>query len=264
MLILNCTKAAADFFSRTIKGKKISPLEAAPKQTIAESITDSVATTNAPRQWQWLVHAIKVKGKNVLVVMDYQSRFSITLSALKKGNDACFLNSFEHHLTVHVYEMMAAINADSKAIDSSLERYRHQHNSSAFYLRGDRSVQAHINDVVWHFRSWADDRGAVPTKVDLIGQDFFVNQLLRKRKAEKDYFTPQNEFLHAWLTHYGEYSMAQADESIANLKAKERADFAAKHPDLFPSRELQNTSVPSDADTGFGNNVISLDAYRKK
>jgi hypothetical protein len=264
MLILNCTKAAADFFSRAQKGKKISPLEAAPKKTIAESIADSIATTNAPRQWQWLVHAIKVKGKNVLVVMDYHSRFSISLCELKKGRDSSFLDSFEHHLTVHVHEMMTAINASPEAIDSSLQRYRHQHNSSAFYLRGDRSMQTHINDVIWHFRNWADVRGVLPTKVDLIGQDFFVNQLLRRRKTKKDYFTPQNEFLHAWLTHYGEYSMAQADSSIARLKAKERADFAAKHPDLFPSSEPQNISVTPDTDTGFGNNVISLDAYRKK
>ena len=85
MLILNCTKAAADFFSTTQKGKKISRLEPAPKQTIAES--------NDPAQWQWLVHTIKVKGKNVLIAMDYHTRFSITLSALKKGDDGSFMNN---------------------------------------------------------------------------------------------------------------------------------------------------------------------------
>ncbi len=78
MLTLNCTKAAADFFSTT---KKISPLEVAPKQSIAESMVES----NAPLQWQWQVRAIKVNGKNVLVAMGYQTRFSITLSALKKA-----------------------------------------------------------------------------------------------------------------------------------------------------------------------------------
>lgn len=264
MLILNCTKAAADFFSTTKKGKKISTLEPAPEQTIAESITNSIAKINSPQQWQWLVHAIKVKGKNALVVMDYQSRFSITLSAIKKGDDVSFLNSFEHHLTVHVHEMMTAINADSQAINVSLERYLHQHNSRAFYLRGDRSVQAHINDVAWHFRNWADEIGAVPAGVDLIGRDVFVNQLLRIRKGEKDYFKPQREFLHAWLTHYGEYNTAQADASIARLRAKERADAADRYPGLVASRECQNASLPSDAQTELGNNVILLDAYRKK
>ena len=264
MLILNCTKAAADFFSTTKKGKKISPIEPAPKQSIAESIGESMGESNDPHQWQWLVHAIKVKGKNVLVAMDYQTRFSITLSALKKGDEMAFLNNLEHHLTVHVHEMMSAINADSQAIDASLEHYRQQHNSCAFYLRGDRSVQAHINDVAWHFRRWADDAGDVPTEVDLIGQDVFANQLLRKRKAEKDYFTPQREFLHAWLTHYGEYSTARADESINRLKAKERADFAARHPGLNLQTGHREPSLSSDAPAEPGNNVIALDAYRNK
>lgn len=274
MLTFNCTKAAAVFFSTTHKGKKISPIEPAPHKTIA----DSIAESSDSLQWQWLVHAIKVKGKNVLVAMDYQTRFSITLSALKKGDEASFLNNFEHHLTVHVHEMMTSVNADAHAIDISLERYRHLHNSRAFYLRGDRSVQAHINDVVWHFRHWVDNSsddcfnnlGGVPTGVDLIGQDVFANQLLRKRKAEKNYFTPQREFLHTWLRHYGEYNTAQADACIDSLNAKERADFAARHPDLIASSDLMPASektapsLPSDAHTDFGNNVISLDAYRKK
>ncbi|OUS25998.1 hypothetical protein A9Q99_19670 [Gammaproteobacteria bacterium 45_16_T64] len=247
MLTLNCTKAAADFFSTTKKGKKTSPLEAAPKQSIPESIPEP----NAPLQWQWLVHAIKVNGKNVLIAMDYQTRFSITLSALKKGDDQSFLNSLEHHLTVHIHEMMIAVNASPQTIEASLERYLHQHQGCAFYLRGDRSVQAHINDVAWHFRHWVEDWRRVPTGVDLIGLDIFVNQLLRKRKAEKNYFTPQHEFLHAWLIHYGEYCTAQADECIDRLKAKERADFAARHPDLVTPTE-------------HADNVISLDAHRKK
>jgi hypothetical protein len=293
MLTFNCTQAAADFFSTTQKGKKISPLEPAPHKTIAESIAgsiaDSIAESNAPLQWQWLVHAIKVKGKPVLVVMDYQTRFSITLSAIKKGDDMAFLNSVEHHLRVHVHETMSAVNLDLQAIESSFERYSHQHNNCAFYQRGDRSAQAHINDVVWHFRRWVDDLGDVPTGVDLIGHDVFANQLLRKRKAEKDYFYPQREFLHAWLRSYGEHNIAQADACIDMLQAKARADFAARHPELVHlrsgrlepdhsepehaepghSKSMQpNESTESPGVTGThtarSNNVISLDAYRKK
>ena len=260
MLIFNCTKAAADFFSTTKKGKKISPIEPTHHKTIA----DSMAESNEPLQWQWLVHAIKVKGKNVLVAMDYQTRFSITLPALKKGDDTSFLNNFEHHLTVHIHEMMTSINTDSQAIDTSLERYRHQHHSRVFYQRGDRSVQAHINDVAWHFRRWADDSGNVPTGVDLIGHDVFANQLLRQRKAEKTYFSPQREFLHAWLRHYGEYNTAQADVCIDSLQAKERADFAARHPDLIRPKEPTEPSCLTGAHTALSNNVIALDAYRKK
>lgn len=269
MLILNCTKAAADFFSSTKKGQKISPLEPTPKQTIAESVVESVAESNVPIQWQWLIHAIKVKGKNVLVVMDYQTRFSITLSALKKGDDMAFMNNFEHHLVIHINKIMTSVDANEQAIDASLESFRHQHNRCAFYLRGDRSVQSHINDVAWHFRRWADERGEVPIEVDLISFDLFANQLLRKRKAEKDYFTPQHEFLHAWLINYSEHNTAQADACIDILNAKERADFAARHPEPNHS-ESDHPNKPSDTSCLMGNhavssnNVITLDAFRKK
>lgn len=285
MLILNCTKAAAEFFSRTKKGKKFSALEPAPKQTIAESIAESaarsMAESNSPQQWQWLVHAVKVKGKTILIAMDYQSRFSICLSALKKGDDAAFLNMFEHHLIVHIYEMMSSIDAEH-VIDTSFDRFRLQHFSRAFYLRGDRSVQAHINDVVWHFRRWVDDayyeKGLFPEGAGLIGHDVFVNHLLRKRKGEKDYFYPQREFLHGWLRHCGAYNTSQADACIKILAAKDCADFAAKYPDLkttsdtnavsqaayssLPSRI--NTPSATNFGTEFGGNVISLDAYRKR
>lgn len=131
-----------------------------------------------------------------------------------------------------------------------------------------QALQAHINDVVWHFNNWADemadDMGGVPTGIDLISFDVFANQLLRRHKAEKDYFTPQHEFLHAWLTRYGEHNTAQADECIDRLNVKERVDSAARYPDLMPSIENKNASLPSDAHTDFGSNVISLDAYRKK
>jgi len=254
MLIFNCTKAAADFFSTTQKGKKISSLEPAPEQTIAE--------TNDPQQWQWLVHAVKVKGKHVLVVMDYQTRFSITLSALKKGDDVAFTTAFEHNLLVHIYEMMRSVDADLQGIGTSIERYGHHHQNCIFYLRGDRSVQAHINDVLWHFRNGVDNRGGILTGADLIALDTYVNQIMRKRKGEKDYFYPQREWLHAWLRHYGGHTTAQADACIDELKAKERADFAARHPGLIPpNREMESTVPSAEPDLS---NVISIDAYRKK
>ncbi len=254
MLIFNCTKAAADFFSTTRKGKKTSPLEPAPRQSLADVMTE----TSDPLAWQWLLHVIKVKGKNVLVAMDCQTRFSISLSALKKGDDKAFLNNLEHHLTVHIYEMMTDINADPQVIDASVERFRQQHNNCRFYLRGDRSVQAHINDVLWHFRSWVDNHGELPTDVDLIGLDVFANQLYRKRRDEKEYFTPQHEFFRAWLIHYGEYSPSQADAAIDCIKAKERADFDARHPELVLARE-ETAALPAKPRLVQTNNVFLLD-----
>ena len=268
MLIFNCTKAAADFFTSTKKGKKSSPIEPAPYKTIAESIAMADVSTDSEHQWHWLVHAKKVKRKNVLIVMDYQSRFAITLTGLKKGNELPFLKLFEHHLTVHVHEIMALL-ADSVAdnalaIKNSLKQYFNQHNSCAFYQRGDRSVQSHINDVLWHFEYSVDEMGEVFEGVDLIGFDAYVNRLLRKRQDEKDYFYPQHEFLHGSLTHYGEYSESEADSLLDGLQAQERAEFQAQFDGIEDLNMQAEPPSLSDVHSDMSDNVISLDSYRKK
>jgi|GEM_PF-3930506 len=63
----------------------------------------------------------------------------------------------------------------------------------------------------------------IPTGVDLLGFDTSVNQLLRIRKADKNYFTPQHEFSHAWLTKHCSYTSAQVDVCIESVKAKQWA-----------------------------------------
>ncbi|MDX2504527.1 MAG: hypothetical protein QNL62_08630 [Gammaproteobacteria bacterium] len=264
MLIFNCTKAAADFFTTTKKGEKISPIEPTPHRTIDESIAMTNDSASSEQQWHWLVHAKKVKRKNILIIMDYQSRFSITLAGLKKGDELPFLNLLEHHMTVHVHETMTLVSDNPQVIEDSLENYVHQHHSCAFYQRGDRSVQSHINDILWRFERSVEEIGEVPLGVDLIGFDVYVNRLLRNRKGEKDYFYPQHEFLRAWLTHYGECSEAEANRLMENLKAQERAEAQSRYDDIIELPVQADSQNASDAHFDKNTNVISLDSYRKK
>ena len=263
MLIFNCTKAAADFFSTTKKGKKISPIEPAPYKTIAEDIEATNTSAETAPQWHWLVHAKKIKRKNVLLIMDYQSRFSITLSGLKKGDKSAFLNKLEHHLMVHVHETMTLVADHPQTIIDSLENYTQQQNGYAFYQRGAHSVQTHINDVFWHFERSAEETGEVLQNVDLIGFDAYVNRILRNRKGEKDYFYPQHKFLRSWLIHYGQCTKAEADQHIDSLQAQERAEAQSLFGDITELPLPTETQNISDVD--FDNtNVVSLDDYRKQ
>ncbi|MBL4765987.1 MAG: hypothetical protein JKX67_12065 [Colwellia sp.] len=274
MLVFNCTKAAAEFFTITKKGEKNSPIETAPHKTIAQSIANEVLPNDiiaidgpAVTQWHWLVHAIKVKRKNVLIVMDYHSRFAITLTGLKKGDQYPFLNMFEHHLTVHIHELMSLVCDDSTEIENSLENYNSQHDSCAFHQRGDRSVQTHINDVKWHFECLVDERGEIPTEVDLIGFDDHVNSMIRKRNAEKDYFEPRHAFLQHWLSEYGELTEQQAAKEIIDLKNQERAMYQAQHEIVQHKIEQEHIDRfvgQSKEIISPTNNVVSLDSYRTK
>ena len=273
MLVFNCSKAAADFFTITKKGEKISPMEPAPHKTIAESIVDKILPDDVIQsdgidaiQWHWLVHAIKVKRKNVLIVMDYHSRFSMTFSGLKKGDQYPFLNLFEHHLNVHINELMRLVCDNSIEVENSLESYNSQHQCCAFHQRGDRSVQSTLNDVAWHFNRSVDEIGAVPEGVDLIGFDAFINDLLRKHKSEKDYFYPQHKFLHAWLIHYGETTAAQADQHIQQLKNQERAEHHMRYNATTEQHSEPSIDPLSADNTEQGHdlsNVVFIDTFKK-
>lgn len=264
MLIFNCTKAAADFFTSTKKSKKISPIESAPHKTIAESIEAYHSESNNEQQWHWLVHAKKVKRKNVLIVMEYQSRFSLTLTGLKKGDELAFLNLFEHHLTVHIHETMSLVTENPQVIEDSLDSYHRQHHSCAFYQRGDRSVQSHINDVFWHFEQVVMESGNVLQNVDLIGFDTYANRILRNLKNKNDYFYPQHELLRSWLINYGHYSKGQSNNIIENLQAQERAQAQSLFDDIIELPQEQEDDDLLEEIFNNNNNVVSLDAFRKK
>jgi len=270
MLVLNCSKAAAEFFTSTKKGQKRSPIEPARHKTIAESIDSVVSLRDVKiegkskqlKQWHWLVHAIKVKRKNVLIVMDYHSRFSMTLTGLKKGDEFAFLHMLDHHLNVHIKELMGSLDYDAKDINNSLENYFDRHDTCAFHQRSDGSVQAHINDVKWLFEYTVDELGEVPTDVDLIGFDVLTNRMLRKSKGKKDYFEPRYIFLQRWLNQYGELTEQQAENKIIDLKNKERAEYQAENQIAQASTESNYEHQSEQQAIGISN-VVSLDIFRK-
>jgi len=268
MLVFNCSKAAAEFFSTTKKGKKVTCIEPAPEKTISE-VSAKTEFDNDEPHWQWLVHAIKVKRKNVLIVIDCKTRFSMTLTGLKKGDEYAFLNMFEHHLNLNIYPLLEIVSKDSDEINETIERYGEQHTSCAFYQRSDRSVQATINDIAWHFEHQAYECGYVAEDFALIKFDGFVNKMLRKNKGSNDYFSPHHQFLQTWLSGYSEESPQQIEEKITTLKDLEREWFNQEY-DYLASLETTNPNdnaqvpVTNTSATSKNSNVIELDLFRKK
>ena len=284
MLVFNCTKAATAFFTKTRKGVKYSPVKTAPEKTIAGSLQSPTrspkdnhnkdqALIGESKHWHWLVHAIKVKRKSVLVLMEYESRFAMTFTGLKKGDTQAFLNMFKQHLSFHIHELLPLVLSDPRQLDSSVDLYYQLHHSNVFYQRGDRSVQSHINDVAWHIEMTADEMGELPAGIDLIGFDSYINHTLRSHKGGKDYFVPQQAFLHQWLCEYSSCSRAQADQKIKALQEQEKARYQAMHNSMFDVftdnataemealiTELDDMNVKHNHE----NNVIQVDFSRKK
>lgn len=269
MLIFNCTKAAADFFSknRTVNGKKTVEkiAEKSPHKTIAESesVFDSQLKEGAVRPWQWVVHALKVGRKTVVIVMDYHSRFSITLTGIKKGDHANFMAQFETHLKIHIWESFAAVNDDNNNIQEVIDDYFSTFNQCIFYARSDRSVQAHINDIAWHFSEYySASPGYLPEGEEVLNFDFKLNALLRTTKNKPDYFHPDEEFLRRTLIEIGQVPSAIADGMIEQLKEIKRQEWDGRIAKMQAEELIQDDScdIKQPVDSG---NVVSLDKYRK-
>lgn len=204
MLVFNCTKAAAEFFTVTRQGKKVSDLEPAPHKTIAESIQYPVlpdginADTSSASQWHWVLHCVSIKRKKYLMAMDYQSRFCITVLAGKKGDIYQFLNTFEPMLKACFHSLADESGVDTVEIENGIDHYDREVTDCAFHLRGDRSVQAHINDVHWHLERHCYEDGMLLEDVDLLGFNLFAGQFPRNSKQKTSHFFPNKEFVSQW------------------------------------------------------------------
>ena len=204
MLVFNCTKAAAEFFTVTRQGKKVSDLEPAPHKTIAESIEspvfpDGVDTdSNGGFQWHWVLHCVSIKRKKYLMAMDYQSRFCITVLAEKKGDIYHFLNTFDPMLKACFHSLADDSGTDIVEIQRCLEHFDREVNDCVFHLRSDRSVQAHLNDVHWHLERHCYEDGMLLEDVDLFGFNLFSGQFPRNSKYKKSHFFPNQEFVSHW------------------------------------------------------------------
>ncbi len=208
MLIFNCTKAAADFFSVTRQGKKVSCIVPAPHKTISESIATPVFPDDVDPQesggfqWQWVVHCVAIKRKKYLIVMDYNSRYTIMLPAGKKGDEFEFINSFELQLKANFRYWVDKAQMDQNKATQYVEQYDEAINTCIFHQRGDRSVQAHTKEVVWHLQVLVERQGNSSEKLDCLLFSVMMGDLFRKRKDEKDYFKANRVFFDYWLATF--------------------------------------------------------------
>ena len=145
----------------------------------------------------WL-HCVSIKRKKYLMVMDYQSRFCITLLAGKKGDIYQFLNTFEPMLKTCFHTLANESGIDTIEIEHCIDHYDREVNSYAFHPRSDRSVQAHLNDVLWHLERHSYEDGMLLEDVDLIGFNLFAGQFPRNSKHKKSHFFSNQEFLSQW------------------------------------------------------------------
>ncbi|WP_375750013.1 DUF6933 domain-containing protein [Vibrio sp. HN007] len=222
MLVYNCTKAAVDFFTVTRKGKKDSPLTEPPIDSISDSGNDVRHIS------QWLVHAIKVQRKHVLIVMHIHTRYAMIFCNLKKGDWNTFL---ELHLE-RLFNNMQFFGEEFEMCDehtfhNMFRRYLRKHPKPYFCKRGDRSAQSHINEVVWQFEDRVNEIGVLPNNQEEAASfDEWINSMIRSTKRHPDYFYPDEEMFFDWMLEYGDLDPSEREfvqANFASLRQQMRA-----------------------------------------
>ncbi|KPG79046.1 DUF6933 domain-containing protein [Pseudomonas sp. RIT-PI-o] len=197
MLIFNCTEAASKFFSRVHKGKTITPVDTKPPSSVIED--DELNGADE----QWLIHAITVQRKHVLLVLHIKSRYCVILADAKKADVEGFVEWFKERWREGL--IRDAINHDlMQWIDAGMMTDRIElSREHRFYRRGHRSAQKHIEQIAWFFEDCAAEWGCLPQgERAAIGFDAQMNSQIRNAKERKDYFRPDEEMLAHWLRQY--------------------------------------------------------------
>ncbi|WHS59092.1 hypothetical protein [Pseudomonas sp. G2-4] len=217
MLIFNCTEAASKFFSRVHKGKKITPVEAPP---------ENEPTDDLPSE-QWLVHAVTLQREHVLFVMHFGTRYCMVFSGTNKADLQGFIQKFMLRWIDGVMQH-AARTGVLEQIDftSTFERLQAGESQYHFYRRGDRSVQGHLNEIVWMFTDQTMEMGLPADEIAANQCDRRLNGMLKCLKGQKDYIVPNEEMLMHWFKHYCGVSDADVASARGRYKALMRESAA--------------------------------------
>lgn len=196
-MIFNCTEAASWFFSRVHKGQTITAVDTTPPSSVIED--DELHGADE----QWLVHAITVQRKNVLLAIHIKTRYCLILADAKKADARGFVAWFNERWREGLirdainHDLMQWVDAETMTDRLELSReYR-------FYRRGHRSAQKHIEQIAWFFEDCAAEWGCLPQgERATIGFDARMNSRIRNTKDRKDDFRPDEEMLAHWLRQY--------------------------------------------------------------
>ncbi|MEF1283239.1 hypothetical protein QTN94_04475 [Vibrio sp. M250220] len=206
MLVFNCTKAAADFFTVKRNGKKVSPLEAPPTDSVCGAEAVNVLNTPTVPISAWLVHAVNVQRKKVLIAMHVETRYAMVFVGIQKGDWLEFTNQLLERLFNNMqffgeeFEM-----CDEESFEEMFNEFIKLHPKPYFCQRGDRSVQSHINDVAWQFENRVYQVGSLPDgHQECASFDEWINSLIRSTKQKKDHFHPDEEMFLDWMQTYSE------------------------------------------------------------
>ncbi|MGK2907467.1 MAG: DUF6933 domain-containing protein [Desulfuromonadales bacterium] len=166
--------------------------------------------------WHWYAHRVMLMRKKCLIVMEEASRYALIFVGLKKRDFAGFDKVLSSRIIAEASWLCDLPHpGPNEQLIAAVERQC----SSTVWSQGlDRSVQAHIRQVAdemeyfvrYHFERLPE------TAEEEFALGLRLNNTLRKRGGDKDYFFPRE----AWRNSLLALLQPHAGANIVNL-----ADF---------------------------------------
>jgi hypothetical protein len=185
----------------------------APEKKAAQS----EAALDIPQDaWHWQLHAVRIKRKLVFVVMEQQSRFVMVFWELKKGDVVGLVQQFLERLLFLLGMQCRETGAlDEASMQLALQRVVEKCQQIHFTKGTDRSVQAHINEVIMVCRREVESCGCLPDGIaEAAWFDNNQNGFLRTVRGGA-YFYPKEALFRSWLHSYSTQSEDDISAAIA-------------------------------------------------
>ncbi|MFO1370395.1 MAG: hypothetical protein U1F46_15495 [Marinagarivorans sp.] len=163
---------------------------------------------------QWYVHRVTIARRKCMIAMEKQSRYAITFCGLTKKEFADFPQLFSYWFSLHGLASVVEQYGQDDVLEQRVLELAQVIADGQTYQQGfDRSVMAHINQVVDLLRFFVEERG-YPLPVEPREAAIFAseaNEQLKNVKSQ-DYFVPAREFRGFWM-------------GLLNLKIPAQASF---------------------------------------
>lgn len=205
---------------------------------MAMHLSDTVA--ERPGALRWFAHRVTINRRKCVLVMEQQSRYCLVLCGLTKADFENFAAEFQERLWC---EVVSICGLEGQACEQLRERVLMLSEDCVFVAGHDRSVQAHINDVAWHLEDQAYREGELPLHpAESFAFGAFVNDLLRKRKGEKEYFKPLEVFREFWLGMAAQLeSQPELSPQVAGVAETTPLDHRPIPDNVLPFRRKTRT-----------------------
>ncbi|CAG35118.1 DUF6933 domain-containing protein [Desulfotalea psychrophila] len=224
MLIFNCTRTACNFFTVSQGGVKVSPVEPAPHTNLADDDLKNSDGTK-PALMQWLIHLIRVQGKNIILAMEIKSHYCMIFAGLKKGDATTFIQLFYERLFNNMQWYGESIGfMDETSFQPMATNFIKAHDEFRFFARDDAKIQKSIDNVAKDIRLWAskhDSSGNAAEQAAEFNQR--VNSIPHKAGSQQGAIPSEVMFIY-WIGHFcnaQEKEIKMARQRFEVLKKRE-------------------------------------------